>query len=170
MKTTHCYDDIISLPHPVSATHPPMPMAERAGAVEMAAMTSIGGSFQREGISFRFLILSMIGAGCQGRRAGRAIAKNQNNSPKSDRPIRGHNPTGPAAVQAPSGFYTLSTVFSTSLCQPWIPGKNARFSRGPSGENFARIFLFRLTTVRESCMITEEVILKTILWDVLYDL
>lgn len=30
MKQTRCYDDIIYLPRPVSAAHPPMPAAERA--------------------------------------------------------------------------------------------------------------------------------------------
>lgn len=41
MKPTHCYDDIITLPHPVSATHPPMPMAERAAQFSpFAALTA----------------------------------------------------------------------------------------------------------------------------------
>ena len=50
MKPTHCYDDIITLPHPVSATHPPMPMAERAAQFSpFAALTGFEDAIRERG-------------------------------------------------------------------------------------------------------------------------
>ena len=61
------YDDILSLPHPVSKTHPPMPRAERAAqfssfaaltgyeeiVAESARLTETRAELDRDGISCR---------------------------------------------------------------------------------------------------------------------
>lgn len=46
----HCYDDIISLPHPVSGSHPPMPVAERAAQFSpFAALTGFEDAIRETG-------------------------------------------------------------------------------------------------------------------------
>ena len=77
-------------------------------------------------VSVEIDLLIIPPGGEKGKRNGRAkihIAKKPNNSRKSDRPAGEHNFGGPGVKPLAAGFYTLSTEFSTSLCQRLSAGK-----------------------------------------------
>ncbi len=50
MQDSHCYDDIINLPHHISSVHPPMPVADRAAQfMPFAALTGFGDAIEETG-------------------------------------------------------------------------------------------------------------------------
>ena len=50
MQDSHCYDDIINLPHHISSVHPPMLVADRAAQfMPFAALTGFGDAIEETG-------------------------------------------------------------------------------------------------------------------------